>query len=86
LSLVSGIKPDAPGFKSVRIEPNLGNLNNIDATLPHKLGTIHVKLQKDKENHINGEITLPIQLEGVFICNGAQRHLQGGINKIDIMN
>ena len=86
LSLVSGIKPDAPGFKSVRIEPYLGNLNNIDATLPYKLGTIHVKLQKDKGNHISGEITLPIQLEGVFIWNGEQRHLQGGINKIDIMN
>jgi alpha-L-rhamnosidase len=86
LSLVSGIKPHAPGFTSVRIEPNFGNLNNIDATLPHKLGTIHVKLQKDKENHINGEITLPIQLKGVFIRNGVQRNLQGGINNIDIMN
>lgn len=85
LSLVSGIKPGAPGFKSVRIEPNLGSLKNIDATVPHKLGNIHVQIQKDNENHINGEITLPIQLGGVFIYNGAQRHLQGGINKIDMM-
>ena len=83
LSLVSGIKPDAPGFKSVRIEPNLGSLKNIDATMPHKLGSIHVKLQKDKENHLSGEITLPIHLDGVFVWNGEQRHLQGGINKID---
>jgi len=86
LSLVSGIKPDAPGFKSVRIEPNLGNLKNIDATMPHQLGLIHVKLQKDKENHLSGEITLPIQLDGVFIWNGVQMQLKGGTNEIDIIN
>ena len=85
LSLVSGIKPASPGFKSVRIEPNFGSLKNIDATMPHKLGTIHVKLQKDKENQITGEITLPIHLDGVFIWNGVERQLNGGLNKIDIM-
>jgi alpha-L-rhamnosidase len=82
LSLVSGIKSDSPGFESVRIEPHLGSLTNIDATIPHKLGSIHVKLQKDKD-HLSGEITLPKQLDGVFIWNGEQRQLQGGINKID---
>ena len=82
LSLVSGIKSGSPGFESVRIEPNLGSLKNIDATMPHKLGSIHIKLQKDKD-HLSGEITLPIQLDGVFIWNGEQRHLQGGTNKID---
>jgi len=85
LSLISGIKPASPGFKSVRIEPNLGNLKNIDATMPHKLGLIHVKLQKDMENHISGEITLPIQLHGIFIWNGVQIQLSEGKNDIDIM-
>jgi hypothetical protein len=85
LSLVSGIKPASPGFKSVRIEPNPGSLKNIDATMPHKLGPIHVKLQKDK-NHLTGEITLPIHLDGVFIWNGVQRQLNEGINKFEIMN
>ena len=84
LSLVSGIKPAEPGFKSIRIEPNFGNLKNIDATMPHKLGLIHVTLQKDKENHLSGEIILPIHLSGVFIWNEVQRHLQGGINKIEL--
>jgi len=83
LSLVSGIKPNSPGFKSIKIEPNLGSLKNIEATMPHELGSIHVKLQKDMENHLSGEITLPIQLDGVFIWNGEHRHLHGGTNKID---
>jgi alpha-L-rhamnosidase len=82
LSLISGIKPASPGFKTVRIAPNLGDLNNIDATLPHKLGTIRVKLQKDNENHISGEIILPRNLEGFFIWNGKQNRLHGGVNKI----
>lgn len=85
LSLVSGIKPASPGFKSVRIEPNFGSLKSIDATMPHKLGTIHVKLQKDK-NSLRGEVTLPINLDGVFIWNGVESQLKGGINKIDIKN
>jgi alpha-L-rhamnosidase len=86
LSLVSGIKPASPGFKSVRIEPNPGNLKNIDAIMPHKLGTIHVKLQMENENSFNAEITLPINLEGVFIWNGIQRQLNGGTNMFYIMN
>ncbi|HVO75016.1 MAG TPA: alpha-L-rhamnosidase C-terminal domain-containing protein [Ignavibacteriaceae bacterium] len=83
LSLISGIKPGSPGFKSVSIEPNLGNLKTIDAAMPHKLGSIQVKLQKDNENHLSGEITLPIQLDGVFIWNGEHRQLHGGRNKIN---
>jgi hypothetical protein len=82
LSLVAGIKPASPGFKSVRIEPNLGNLNSIDATMSHLLGTIRVKLKKDNENRLSGEITLPNHLDGVFIWNGVQTQLKGGTNKI----
>jgi hypothetical protein len=85
LSLVSGIQPASPGFKSVRIEPNFGNLKNIDATMPHKLGTIRVKLQKDK-NSLWGEVTLPTHLDGVFSWNGVQRQLKEGVNRIDIQN
>ncbi|MBN2175475.1 MAG: alpha-L-rhamnosidase [Bacteroidales bacterium] len=83
LSLVSGIKPASPGFKTVKIEPNLGSLKNIDATLPHRLGTIYVRLGKDNENQLKGEIILPNGLDGVFIWNGVQRQLKGCINKIN---
>jgi alpha-L-rhamnosidase len=86
LSLVAGIKPASPGFKSVRIAPNLGNLKSIDATMPHRLGSIHIKLQKDNKNHVSGEITLPPQLSGVFVWNGLQKQLTGGLNKINIEN
>ncbi|NJO88060.1 MAG: hypothetical protein HC831_03160 [Chloroflexia bacterium] len=83
LSLISGIKPASPGFKSVRIEPNFGNLKSIDASIPHKLGVIRVKLLKDNKNGLSGEINLPLHLDGVFIWNGVQRQLKGGLNNIN---
>ena len=86
LSLVSGIKPASPGFKSVRIEPNFGSLKNIDAIVPHKLGFIRVKLRKDDKNSLRGDVTLPAHLDGVFIWNGVQRQLKGGINIVNTAN
>ena len=84
LSLVAGIKPASAGFKSVRIEPNLGSLKNIDASMPHKLGTIRVKLKKGNKNSLSGEITLPNLLGGVLIWNGVEKQLTGGINNINL--
>jgi len=82
LSLVSGIKPAEPGFKSVRIEPHLGNLQFIEATLPLKSGIIKVKLQKQTGNRLSGEIVLPDKLTGVFLWNGERKYLNGGVNLI----
>jgi alpha-L-rhamnosidase len=83
LSLVSGIKPAEPGFKSVRIEPHFGNLQYVEATMSIKSGTIKVKLQKKTGNHLNGEIILPDKLTGIYIWNGERKYLYGGINIIN---
>jgi alpha-L-rhamnosidase len=82
LSLVSGIGPASPGFKTVKVEPNFGHLKNIDASMPHKLGEIKIRLQKDDRNRVEGEITLPVGLEGTFMWNGVQTKLETGKNTI----
>lgn len=82
LSLVCGIKPNAPGFSSVRIQPNPGTLKQIEGSMPHRLGTIAVNLKKDKQNNLVGEVTLPENLTGVFIWNGKTVQLKSGVNKI----
>ncbi|NWJ50077.1 MAG: alpha-L-rhamnosidase N-terminal domain-containing protein [Bacteroidetes bacterium] len=84
LSLVCGIKPNEPGFKSVRIEPHMGQLNWIEGTMPHRLGTISLKLKKDKQNNITGEVSLPKNLTGFFIMEGLSKPLKSGINPIRI--
>jgi len=84
LSLVLGIKPNEPGFKSVRIEPHLGRLKWIEGSMPHQSGTIRVNLKKDYGNSLNGEIMLPENLTGIFIWNGQSILLKGGVNSIQI--
>jgi hypothetical protein len=82
LSLICGIKPNEPGFKSVKIEPNLGRLNWIEGSFPHRLGEIKINLKKNNINHLIGEVILPERLSGTFIWQGHQISLKGGINKI----
>lgn len=81
LSMVCGIKPNEPGFKSVKIEPNTGNLKWIEATFPHHKGTILLSIRKEK-NRLTGEITLPQDLEGIFRWQGSQWKLKSGKNTI----
>jgi len=84
LSLTCGIKPNEPGFKSVRIEPKLGRLNSIEGSMPHPLGTIKVQLQKSNQGHLTGVVTLPENLNGIFVWNGKKLSLKGGLNQINI--
>ncbi|UZR93476.1 alpha-L-rhamnosidase C-terminal domain-containing protein [Chondrinema litorale] len=84
LTMISGIKPNEAGFKSVKIEPALGNLSSVNTTVPHRLGNITLKLEKKKNGKVKGEVTLPTQLTGSFIWNGKTLSLKEGINKIDL--
>lgn len=83
LSMVCGIKPDEPGFKSVRIEPNLGKLKWIEATMPHVKGDIILNL-RDEKNKLQGEVVLPRNLSGIFIWRGNKLKLKAGKNLIDM--
>jgi alpha-L-rhamnosidase len=80
LSLICGIKPGEPGFKSVIIEPNLGKLKWIEGSMPHRLGDIKVSIKKDDKNNLSGSITLPENLPGILICNCKTIKLKAGIN------
>jgi alpha-L-rhamnosidase len=84
LSLICGIKPNEPGFNSIRIEPHLGNLNWIKGAMPHQLGIIKVDLKKDGQNHLTGEIVLPENLTGLFRWHGQSSSLKSGLNKIQV--
>ncbi|MGA9292620.1 MAG: alpha-L-rhamnosidase C-terminal domain-containing protein [Ignavibacteriaceae bacterium] len=81
LSLVCGIKPNEPGFKTVRIEPHFGNLSWIDGSMPHRSGNIKVKLKKNNGS-ISGEVILPQNLTGIFIWENKITPLKSGKNNI----
>ena len=70
LATVCGIKPSSPGFKTVKIEPILGDLKKINASMPHPMGEIRVSLAKKGQNGIKGTISLPAGLSGSFEWRG----------------
>lgn len=74
---VLGIDSDAPGFRSVKIEPHPGNLKKITGEIPHPSGLIRVSYDEGA-----ALISLPGQLSGRFIWEGKQYPLHAGENKI----
>ncbi len=86
LSLVCGIKPNEPGFKSVRIEPHFGNLGRINGSIPHGSGNINVNLKKDNNGSVTGQVVLPGNLKGVFSWKNQIISLKGGVNQIRVKN
>jgi len=82
LATVLGIRPAAPGFRSVVIAPNLGPLQQAEGKLPHPLGEIFVSLQRVDQDGIEASITLPDGLEGIFEWRGETIRLNSGAQAI----
>ncbi len=84
LSLVCGVKPGGPGFSSVRIAPHLNGLKNVNAQMPHPLGTIDVQWEAAGNGGLNGRVTLPEGLEGTLEWQGRSYPLVAGENPIKL--
>jgi hypothetical protein len=74
---VAGIRPGTAGFKTVEIEPALGELNFIKGQMPHPAGIIIFDLKRTGNAGITGEIILPEGLTGMFRWNGKAINLKG---------
>jgi len=83
LATVCGIEPASPGFNTVKIEPNMGTLNNIEGEMPHPKGLIKVNLKKNKKG-ITGSITLPTGLTGSFVWGDKTITLREGEQAITL--
>lgn len=78
LATVCGIEPAEAGFKSVVIQPALGNLTWAKASMPHPLGEIRVELKRQGDKGVEGEIILPAGVSGTFIWQNQRIALTGG--------
>jgi alpha-L-rhamnosidase len=83
LELICGVQPASPGFKTVRIEPALGQLQWAAARVPHPAGTIEVRLERRGSDGISADITLPPGLTGEFVWHGVSSPLQAGKQHIE---
>jgi alpha-L-rhamnosidase len=81
LTLVAGIEPASPGFKTVRIAPHLGSLPWLQATYPHPEGVIAVEYVK-KGDALEARVKLPGTLTGSFEYGGRSWKLEPGENRI----
>src|SRR2546423_3453812 len=78
LATVLGVRPSSPGFRTVRVAPALGPLRRAEGRVPHPLGDIDVKLVREGERGIRGEVTLPRGLTGEFLWHDQRRQLHAG--------
>jgi alpha-L-rhamnosidase len=77
LASVLGIRPAAPGFAKVRIEPQLGPLMSAKGVLPHPRGFITVDLAAEGDR-LFGTIELPDGISGELIYGGKTAKLKPG--------
>ena len=84
LTLVAGITPAEPGFKSVIISPAPGPLQQIEAVMPHPNGLIEMKLERKGKDGIKGTVSLPDGLQGTFRWGEQEFPLRSGTQEIKL--
>jgi hypothetical protein len=60
---VLGIQPLEPGFKRVRIAPQLGKLQWVEGSYPTPLGLIRVRHERRPDGTIQSNIDVPRGME-----------------------
>jgi hypothetical protein len=83
LTIVGGIHPGTPGFATVKIAPELGDLKKLTVRYPHPLGEI-VAHYEVAGGSLHAEITLPEGLNGTFEWHGKSHPLHGGKTNLDL--
>jgi len=81
LNITCGIAPSSPGFKTVEIRPQPGNLSFIKASMPHPLGEISIDIQERKNTASHFKIILPGGLTGKLIYKQNTYLLRDGLNE-----
>jgi hypothetical protein len=86
LATICGITSLEPGFNSVKIEPHLGALQHVKASMPYKNAgqEIKVELQRKGKNGIHAMITLPENCNGKFLWMDKIMLLHMGGQTIDM--
>jgi hypothetical protein len=80
---ILGIDSHAPAFAEVRIEPHLGDIQEIGGEIPHPKGSIQVDYKRDKHS-LHAVITLPDTVTGIFVWQGRETTLHAGKNIVTL--
>lgn len=77
LATVAGIRPAAPGFKEILVQPYPGELASFEASMPHPDGTISVSYSKEGRND-QFVVEIPEGTRGKLIFRNQTKILEGG--------
>ena len=67
---ILGFKPMSPGCKKLLIDPQLGDLNWAEGSLPTPYGVVTVSHKKTEDGGIETEVQAPAEIEVVMPCRG----------------
>jgi hypothetical protein len=81
LTIIGGIQPETPGFSTVRIEPHLGPLRHLVASVPTAKGTVEA-IYTIEGAGLSAEITLPANVKGDFVWKGKNVKLRAGYQRL----
>jgi alpha-L-rhamnosidase len=84
LATVLGVRPAEPGFRGVRIAPDLGPLARASGRVAHPDGDIEVELHRSGTARIYGVVTLPNGVNGVFEWGGRNLLLREGRQEVEL--
>ena len=62
---VLGVQPLEPGFKKVRVVPQLGHLKSVEGTYPTPLGVIKVRASRQPDGTVKTDVQAPAGMEVV---------------------
>ena len=82
LATVLGVRPGAPGFRTVIVAPHLGSLTRAEGRVPHPHGDIDVRLTREAANRLRAIVTLPPGVTGRLEWRGRTVRLQSGRQEI----
>ncbi len=82
ISLVAGIRPGSPGYKTVVIEPAPGKLPRINCVAVHPRGIIRMDISFLNSGKAHGIVELPPGVNGEFRFCGKVIELHGGQQQI----
>ena len=85
LGTVAGIRPAAPGYARLRVEPQLGQLISLDATAATPLGAVKVSY-RIAGNQLIASIERPASLPGIFVWHDKSFPLTKTHTKLELPN
>jgi len=85
MTIVAGITPGEPGFKSVAITPHLGPLKDVSTTMPTPHGLVQVSYRKG-QSAWTAEITLPAGISGSLDWHGRLSALHPGAQTLTLQH